>query len=129
MAWNPPTERERRHTIVGWPETGGLWVSDFEVDKKVWIRYMDDGEDPPAYGFQEVMGFDQDGKDYGGKVSILGDRFDGTFYSKVEEYKGLELMNSFREYQGYLLITIGLILGDKHKRRHWWNDYRELFIL
>lgn len=26
----PLTERERRRTVVGWPSSGGLWVSEFE---------------------------------------------------------------------------------------------------
>jgi hypothetical protein len=93
----PLTERERRFTAIGWPSTGGLWVSEFEVDWDVYMEYVDEDLEPPASCFEPDMMLIRMARTMDEKCALLSQKFHGKFFSNVSEYEGLEWLNSFNE--------------------------------
>jgi hypothetical protein len=93
----PLTEREGIFTAIGWPSTGGLWVSEFEVDSNIYTEYVDEDLEPPAMCFEPNMMLIRMARTMNEKCALLSQKFHGKYYSNVSEYKGLELLNSFND--------------------------------
>lgn len=93
----PLSERERRFTAIGWPSTGGLWISEFEVDWNVYMEYVDEDLEPPASCFEPDMMLIRMTRTMDEKCALLSQKFHGKFYSDVSEYEGLGMLNSFNE--------------------------------
>lgn len=93
----PPTVRERRWTVVGWPSSGGLWVAEFEINWEIVQQYIDDGQEPPAPMFDPDIALVKVARTMDERCQILKERFKAKFYSDISEYKGPELLNSFTE--------------------------------
>ena len=76
-----PTMREKRFVKVGWPSTGGFWITEFDttfagVDEE--DNLLPDNEGAARLRMARTM--DE-------RCTILRDRFQGTFYKDLESYE------------------------------------------
>jgi len=79
---HPPTMREKRWLKVGWPSTGGLWVSEFDttwggVDDEDNLYYEVVEKQPSLLRLARTM--DE-------RCELLRKHFRGRYYRGVEEY-------------------------------------------
>jgi hypothetical protein len=82
-----PTMREKRWVRVGWPSTGGLWVSEFESH---WGGVDEDNLPPEGMaGINLARSMDE-------RCRILRDRFRGKFYESVNDYKGYAFLTAWQ---------------------------------
>lgn len=83
------TMREKRWVKVGWPSTGGLWVSEFDT---TWAGVDEEENLPPKEGLGRVnlaRTMDQ-------RCQILKDVFRGKFYAHLDEYEGFAFLKAWK---------------------------------
>ena len=76
-----PTMREKRCVKVGWPSTGGLWVSEFDT---TWAGVDEEAKLPPDDGLARV----KLARTMDERCQILRDRFNAKFYNDISDYQG-----------------------------------------
>ena len=77
-----PTTREKRWVKVGWPSTGGLWISEFD---QTWGGVEDENDLPPrGERFARV----KMARSMDERCKILEDRFRGRFLKDMSDYEG-----------------------------------------
>ena len=76
-----PTMREKRWVKVGWPSTGGLWVSEFET---TWGGVEEEENLPPDLGLARV----RMARTMDERCQLLRDHFRGEFYASLDKYEG-----------------------------------------
>lgn len=80
--------QERLWIAVGWPSTGGLWVSEFETATLGTER----GEELP----RPDLAWIKLAKDMDERCELLQKEFRGKFYHSLDEYNGLGFLNTWR---------------------------------
>jgi hypothetical protein len=106
----PPTMREKRFVKVGWPSTGGLWVTEFDttfagVDEEDNLLPYDQG----AARLRMAQTMDE-------RCTILRDRFKARFYENVKDYKGYAFLNSWEMKE---IGEVGPLLQPEETIRLW----------
>lgn len=90
--WHQTAYRARAESdCCRWLSSGGLWVSEFEVDQYIVHEFRDKGFEAPV---PAILGL---ARTMDEKCEILKERFDAKYYSNISEYKGLNLQNSVIE--------------------------------
>lgn len=89
-----PTMREKRWVKVGWPSTGGLWVSEFDT---TWAG-VDVEEDLPPH--DEGLAMVRLARTMDERCQILRDRLRGKFYEKLSDYEGYAFLRAWEWKSG-----------------------------
>jgi hypothetical protein len=82
-----PTMREKRWVKVGWPSTGGLWVSEFDT---TWGG-VDEEDNLPPYGLPRV----NLARNMDERCQILKDWFGGKFFASLSDYEGYAFLRAW----------------------------------
>ena len=82
------TLREKRWVKVGWPGTGGFWVSEFDT---TWAGVDDEENLPPNEGLARV----RMARTMDERCQILKDWFKGKFYKSVKDYEGYAFLRAW----------------------------------
>ena len=85
----PPTMSEKRLIKVGWPSTGGLWVSEFDT---AWAGLDEEDNEVPH---DEELGRLKMARTMDERCRLLRDRFRAKYFDKVEDYVGYGFLNSW----------------------------------
>jgi hypothetical protein len=84
-----PTMREKRWVKVGWPSTGGLWVSEFDT---TWAG-VDEEDNLPPQG--EGLARLKLARTMDERCLVLRDRFRAKSYRDVSEYEGYAFLGAW----------------------------------
>lgn len=84
-----PTIREKSFVKVGWPSTGGLWVTKFDT------TFAGVDEEDNLLPEHEGVARLRMARTMDERCLILRDRFKATFYRYVKDYKGHAFLNSW----------------------------------
>ena len=96
----PPTMREKRVVRVGWPESGGLWVAEYDttwagVDEEDKLCDEDLGRVAMCRSMEE-------------RCRVLKEWFGAKFYTSLEQYEGYAFLRAWewkREGEAGKLLT------------------------
>jgi hypothetical protein len=99
-------KRERRWISVGWPSTGGLWVSEFE---KQTPGECDENEDHELAPYE--LAHLRLARTMDERCQILQEHFSGQFYPSLEEYDGYGFLKTWDE-QMKVSCLIRLVCPD-----------------
>lgn len=109
-----PTMREKRWVKVGWPSTGGLWVSEFDT---TWGGVDEDENLPPDEGLARV----KLARTMDERCQILRDTFRAKFYYDVSEYEGYAFLRAWEwKFTGEVGRTM---LTPQETYRQWCDSF------
>jgi len=116
----PPTMREKRWVKVGWPSTGGLWISDLDT---AWAEVDEEEEDnmfeniaskaPVVLRLARTM--DE-------RCALLRDHYQGRFYEDLDSYEGYAFLKSWATKN---TGEIGPLLQADETARIWRQSRKE----
>ncbi|KAL8725104.1 MAG: hypothetical protein Q9181_006539 [Wetmoreana brouardii] len=106
----PPTMREKRLIKVGWPSTGGVWVVEFDT---TWAGV---DEEENLLPWDEDLGRLRMTRTMDERCAMLRDRFKGTFYTHLREYRGYGLFN---DWEVKMTGEVGPLLLPDETREIW----------
>jgi hypothetical protein len=100
--------REKRWVKVGWPSTGGLWVSEFDT---VWGGVDEEENLPPDEGLARVTL----ARTMDERCQILRDWFRGKFYASLGDYEGYAFLRAW-EWKWTGEVGKDLLTSDETSR-------------